>query len=398
MSCYAGETLDVPTDVEWVDYDHLLNTQAIVQILQTIDEKRAVMGLSPYAWTHAGTSPAIDAMDAIDWDTYTTNPLQAISAQMAQGRSVLAGIIDDEWIISGIRWKWYNALYAEGLLPSTTAHQQKETWLAWVTDMRQTLEELDRKQSYAWEAITLRLAFFPTYGSQTRRDNYINTADLRTDLIPGKTHTRVWRASAPDDTYGHLASLSDWQEEVTATGSKHVYSIWDPEHDTGDWGSLSSGTIFDSGAYWNEYAADNFSREALEATASITARLFLQGDYLTYSGDLIIPEIIETSTITADVYPDSGSGDLDLSEDTIETTIPEDTYTFAVGSCTETFGTTNTTLTLTPNPFPDLPYYAAAGGNYPGFSNATNEQGGSIEEPDDIIYEGCVDADGRVHL
>jgi hypothetical protein len=394
MTCYAGGTTDVTVVTEWLPYDHLLNTQVIMQILQVIDDKRDFMGQAPYAWAHAGTSPSLDALAEIDWDNNEWPPLRVIAACMSQARTVLGLAIANEWITDGIRSRWSDASTIADMLPSFDSNAQKHTWLEWVTKMRETIDAMDEIESDAWYSASVTISFFPSYADRAVRTNYINPSDLRTDLVSGKTHTKVWVAGTDEDA-GHLASLSDWQSEITGSGAPVVQSLWQPVHETIEWPGLSATTIFDSGSYWSEYANANTSSEFLETTVTYTARLLTDA---IFSGTLIVPEIVSAGTVEYDLYPDSSAGDLSLTVDTLPVTIPANTYTFSAGLCATTFGATETTLTLTPNPFPDLPYYKAADGYYPGFTCATNHQGAVIAQPDDLVFEGCVDADGRIHL
>lgn len=152
MACYAGgETESHPTTVTWEDYDYILATRPIVQILQTIDSKRGVMGLAGVTWPIVGAAPSIGAADAINWNASATPPLEAIKQMMAQGRSTLASLISASFVDGDCkRWRWSNTAAMTSALPSSTAANEKETWLSWVTKMRDVLELMVQIVSDAW--------------------------------------------------------------------------------------------------------------------------------------------------------------------------------------------------------------------------------------------------------
>jgi hypothetical protein len=102
MACYSGgETASHPTQSTWEAYDYILATRPLVEILQVIDEKRAVMGISAANWSYIGASPSITALDTLDWNASTTPPLQAIHVLMGEARSTMVSLIAASFAIRG---------------------------------------------------------------------------------------------------------------------------------------------------------------------------------------------------------------------------------------------------------------------------------------------------------
>lgn len=157
MACYAGgETASHPTQGSWEAYDYILATRPLVEILQVIDDKRDVMGLSPTVWPYIGSSPSITALDTYNWDASATPPLQVIFDLMGSARSTLSSLISATMVDADCkRWRWSNTSGITAALPSTTLRNEKETWLAWHTAMRAALALMIQTVSDAWTQISV---------------------------------------------------------------------------------------------------------------------------------------------------------------------------------------------------------------------------------------------------